>query len=971
MDADELIIDSFAGGGGASLGIMWATGRAPDIAINHDRSAIEMHAANHPDTVHVLEDVWKTDLRKLIDGRRVGLAWFSPDCFPADTLVMTKSGLRPIQSVEVGELVMTHKARWRAVTSKLTHTAETVCVRGHGHYGLVTTPSHKFYSKLVVTRYRGPKQENGRRAKPVRVVDNSYWPEAKSMAEKLWATPICFPESEIPTARVQFSADFFYWVGRWVGDGSINKGDLEISCGLVEAEAFKQHMEAHPLKNSEGEVIPFRVNEQGPTQKVIWGCQSLATWCRDNFGDASDLKTLPLWCFTMQRDWRDALLRGYVDADGCDEADNVIGTTTVSKKLGVSVRILAATLGLAACMYKTEGAPGQIEGREFIARDQYRLRWREQLQRETVWRDTRHMFTPVREVTDSGVQEVISLQVDEDESFVADGIVVHNCKHFSRAKGGKPVEKGIRSLAWIVCKWAEQVRPRVICLENVREFSEWSPLVPRLVCLECGWKGTEGQAVLMRVRRRCPHCESRRLKETLDLVPDPQKKGVTFRRFVARLKNLGYEVEWRNMDAADYGAPTHRRRLFLVARCDGQPIEWPNPSHGKGLKPYRTAAECIDWNIECPSIFDRKRPLAEKTMRRIALGIHRYVLTASKPFVVQLAHGEGKSGRWGAGSNSIDDPLGTIHSGGGNHAVVNPVLQKVDGDVQSPFVVQTSHTGTTGRGAYVWSPEDPVRTISQRGEFGIVTPVLSKFHGAKSTNDSRCKQLELPFNTLDTQPRFALLTPHLVTVGHGERPGQDARAATLEKPLGTITSKGHHALVSAFLAKHFGGMVGVEVETPLPTTTTKGCQTQLVAANLIHLNHGGKQWSDMSDPMWTVMSGGTHAALVYSFLTRFFGQSIGQSLNEPAPTANSCNKTGLVTVVIDGELFVIVDIGMRMLTPRELARAQGMPDTYILTGTKTSQVARIGNSVCPPIAAAIVEANCVAGSYAKGAGLFR
>jgi DNA (cytosine-5)-methyltransferase 1 len=177
--------------------------------------------------------------------------------------------------------------------------------------------------------------------------------------------------------------------------------------------------------------------------------------------------------------------------------------------------------------------------------------------------------------------------------------------------------------------------------------------------------------------------------------------------------------------------------------------------------------------------------------------------------------------------------------------------------------------------------------------------------------------------------------------------------------------------VSAFLAKHFGGMVGVEVETPLPTTTTKGCQTQLVAANLIHLNHGGKQWSELSEPMRTVMSGGTHAALVYSFLTRFFGQSIGQSLNEPAPTANSCNKTGLVTVVIDGELFVIVDIGMRMLTPRELARAQGMPDTYILTGTKTSQVARIGNSVCPPIAAAIVKANCGQESPARKAGLFR
>lgn len=538
LDADELIVDSFAGGGGASLGITWATGRAPDIAINHDENAIEMHAANHPDTVHVLEDVWRTDLRALVNGRRVGLLWLSPDC-----------------------------------------------------------------------------------------------------------------------------------------------------------------------------------------------------------------------------------------------------------------------------------------------------------------------------------------------------------KHFSRAKGGKPVEKNIRSLAWIACKWAEQVQPRMIFLENVREFAEWSPLVPRLVCGNCGWKGTEGQAKLLRVRRKCPACECRQLRVTEDMVPDPARKGLTFRRFVGRLRNLGYHVEWRNLDAADYGAPTHRKRLFLIARCDGQPIAWPEPTHGKSRLPYRTAAECIDWSIECPSIFDRKRPLAEKTLRRIALGIQRYVLQSARP-----------------------------------------------------FIVQTSHTGTTGRGGYA----------------------VSKFHWSKSSGDSRCEQLELPFNTLDTQPRFALLAPHLVAVGHGERTGQAGRAMDAEKPLGTITSKGHHALVTAFLAKHFGGMVGVEVDTPLPTTTTKGCQNQVVAANLIHMNHGGKQWSELTEPMRTVMSGGTHAALVYSFLTRFFGNSIGQSVEAPAPTANGCNKTGLVTVVIDGELFVVTEIGMRMLTPRELARAQGFPDTYLLTGTKTSQVARIGNSVCPHVAAAIVKANVTA-----------
>ncbi len=456
-----------------------------------------------------------------------------------------------------------------------------------------------------------------------------------------------------------------------------------------------------------------------------------------------------------------------------------------------------------------------------------------------------------------------------------------DCKHFSRAKGGKPVEKSIRSLAWIVCKWADQVRPRMIALENVREFADWGPLVPRWVCAECGWKGTEGQAVLMRIRRKCPCCDSKRLQKTDDLIPCPARKGVTFKRFLGKLRKLGYRVEWKNLDAADFGAPTHRKRLFLIARCDGQPIEWPEPTHTKPsklddmplfdrLKRYRTAAECIDWSVPCPSIFSRPRPLAEKTLRRIALGIKRYVIDNSEPFIVQLAHGEGTSGRWGMGSRPLTEPLGTIHAGGGNHALVAPTLVSITHD--------------------------------------------------------------------------------------GERKPIDPSA-----PLPTITTahRGEIGLVATFLAKHFGGQIGVSIETPLPTTTMRGTQNQIVAANLIHMNHGAKQWSSPGDPLRTQTTA-NHAALVYSFLIRYFGTSIGANVLEPLPTTTTKDRSGLVTVTVGGEPYVIVDIGMRMLTPRELARAQGFPDTYILTGTKTSQVARIGNSVCPHVASAIVRANCFA-----------
>lgn len=456
-----------------------------------------------------------------------------------------------------------------------------------------------------------------------------------------------------------------------------------------------------------------------------------------------------------------------------------------------------------------------------------------------------------------------------------------DCKHFSRAKGGKPVEKGIRSLAWVVIRWAAEARPRVIILENVREFADWGPLVPRWWC-PCGWKGTEGQAALARARRRCPECHSAQLRVDYQvLVPDPGRKGLTFRRFVGRLRGLGYAVEWRNLNAADYGAPTHRRRLFLVARCDGRPIVWPEPTHGPpgqvgeralfgpARQPWRTAAECIDWSLPCPSIFDRKRPLAEKTLRRIAAGVRRYVLEAAQPFLVNLTH---------HGSDRVE-----------------PVTE-------------------------------PFRTITaaNRGEKAVICPTL-------------------------------------IQTGYGERAGQAPRALDLQAPLGTVVGNGtKHALVAAFLAKHFGGVVGHGPDRPLGTVTAKDHHS-LVAANLLYLNAGPNPATNCEVPLRTVTSGGQHAALVYSFLMKYFGSGGQWQLPcGPLHTATSKARFGLVTVTIEGQTYALVDIGLRMLTPRELARAQGFPDDYALTGSKTSQVARVGNSVSPVMAQALVAANCTA-----------
>ncbi len=502
-----------------------------------------------------------------------------------------------------------------------------------------------------------------------------------------------------------------------------------------------------------------------------------------------------------------------------------------------------------------------------------------------------------------------------------------DCKHFSKAKGGKPVSKKIRGLAWIVIKWAKVLRdkkPRVIMLENVEEFETWGPLT------ESG-------------------------------MPCPNRKGLTFRRWLKQLQNLGYQVELKVLRACDYGAPTIRKRLFIIARCDGQPIVWPSPTHGDPkseavrtgkLLPGRTAAECIDWSLPCPSIFDRAKPLAEATMRRIARGIKRYVIESGDPFIVTLAHGEGSPGgarRWGTGARDIHAPLNTVTASGG---------------------------------------------------LGVVAPVLTELANASSP---RCMPANEPLRTICANVKgghHVLVAPTLVQTGYGERQGQAPRAPGLDKPLGTVVAGGQkHALVSAFLAKHYGGVVGTSVSAPAGTVTTvdhhslvtaqlvgvggragqsrprsvdeptatltSKADAAIVASSLIKLR-GDNTGQAANVPLATVSAQGTHHAEVRAFLVKYYSEGGQDSdLKSPMHTVPTKDRMGLVTV--EGTDYLIADIGMRMLTPRELYLAQGFPENYTIDFTeggkaltKTAQVRMCGNSVCPPIAEALVRANFAA-----------
>lgn len=555
-----------------------------------------------------------------------------------------------------------------------------------------------------------------------------------------------------------------------------------------------------------------------------------------------------------------------------------------------------------------------------------------------------------------------------------------DCKHFSKAKGGKPVKREIRDLAWTVVLWAERARPRVIILENVEEFQTWGPLI----------------------------------ETPKGIMPCPDRRGETFREWIAALKKHGYKVEWKELRACDYGAPTTRKRLFLIARSDGKKIVWPEPTHGPGRLPYRTAAsDVIDWTIPCPSIFDTSeeimtklgiravRPLAENTMARIAKGVKRYVIDAAKPFIVDVAHSSvSPSGvkRWGDGIKDADKPMGNVTAGGIQQGVVVPSLVGCGGragqsrprsgdeplgtsTTKADLCLTTAVLSAAQHGGLNRGVDEPVHTItaSPKDQNQVVTATMVQTGYGERRALYRCPDCDLTFHDERATGVGGLAPAECPKCGEEDRieivsPGQEPRALDIGKPLGTVVAGGaKHAVVSAFLAQHntmpSGGVhPGHHAEEPISAVTASGSQQAIVSAGLMNMKGSDRRMSDVEEPTPAVTSQGNHVGEVRAFLMKYYGnEGEGHDPAKPLGTVTTRDRFGIVTV--EGEPYQIVDIGMRMLTPRELFKAQGFPpgyqiDTGVFDGgetrplTKTAQVRMCGNSVCPPIAAALVAANC-------------
>lgn len=466
-----------------------------------------------------------------------------------------------------------------------------------------------------------------------------------------------------------------------------------------------------------------------------------------------------------------------------------------------------------------------------------------------------------------------------------------DCKHFSKAKGGQPVSKNIRGLAWIVLRWAGKVRPRVIILENVEEFQTWGPV-------------RKGK-------------------------PVKKLSGQTFRKWVGQLKALGYAVEWRELVAADYGAPTTRKRFFLIARCDGKDIVWPEPTHAPAdseevkagtKKPWRSAAEIIDWSLPTPSIFASReeikaqygitaqRPLKPNTLRRVARGIDKFVIRSPKPFLVNVNHGEGDR------IKDLDGPLQTVTAKHGFGAV-SPVM--------APALIQY-HTEQSEkvRGQAV---TEPVMTIDASNRYGLAACTLTKYYG----NDQHGQDVQEPLHTITAKDREGVTVASLAKFYGG------VTETEISRPLPTVTAVDHNAIQTAHMIKLKGDNLGEPVQEPVPTITAGGGHHGIVTVQAAKAVPGAdlKNWPQIRE---------------------LLNQYCGYRLKED----------DVLLFRIGREWYFMADIGLRMLTPRELYRANGFPNDYIIdhdyTGKpygKSKQVARCGNAVPPPFATALVRAN--------------
>lgn len=896
-----LAADLFCGAGGTSTGLALACqdlGVDVDlVALNHWDRAIETHEQNHPGARHICKSLHEVDPRKVVPGGYLDILVASPECFPAGTLILTATGLRPIEDVRVGQSVLTHQGRWRPVVRVQHRDADgLVRVSGQGHTpGILTTANHRFYVRPSEERWHNELRRYRRDKDP------ADWTPAVELGggESYWSTPIDLEPLAAPAVPDAFGKDpenAWWIIGRWLGDGSLSFGrnqEVVISCGYDELDELTE-----ALDRSGAAWRCYR--KRTALNFTLWNKEA-RDWLDTHFGHGAAGKELPAWALTLPADHRRALLDGYVSADGHIGQRRVM-VETVSRKLALGARLLAEGLGCRAGLYLRDQHATVVEGRVVNVLPVWRVAWERTPTAREAFTERGHAWARIRQVTPTpGPACVFNLEVEEDHSYVAEGIVVANCTHHSIARGGRPVNDQMRMSAWQVVDWLAALYVQTVLIENVREFRDWGPV------------GRNGK-------------------------PIKSQKGETYQAFLAAIRSLGYRLEERIVNAADHGDPTTRERLFIVGRRGRRPIHWPAPSHfpSELLGPkWRSAREAVvDWSLKGESIFNRTRPLSPNTMARIYAGLRKF---GGVEFVVPVNHGKKKGmGR----ERTVDRPLPTL-TAKRNQYLVEPLLVRLNGT--TPDAIRRSAKPVS----------EPAPTVVASGRhLGVVEPFLIGAGGPQRAGQP--ESLDKPVGTVLTRNHRGLVEPFVVPF-FGEAPGQKPRTHSVDGPLPAVTSHGAGGVVEPFVLPLLGigrGNAPRRIDRPVPTITSRG-GGHVVEPMIVQVAHGsgggrgnGSRVRSAMAPLFTLTANGTSMV----FLLKYNRTGGARSVDAPVDTLTA--KARYALVEIQGEQYLL-DVRFRMLQIHELARAMGFPEGYKFAGTREQQVRQIGNAVAVNTAKAL------------------
>ena len=787
-------VDLFCGAGGATTGLELALSRLKmchrGIAINHWSVAVDTMRKNHPFVDTKQMSIEEAVPSKLVPGKIVDLLWASPSCFTAGHLVTTMRGQVPIESVVVGDMVLTHKGRWRKVVRKQHRFSPcTVIAKGAGHYGINCTASHRFWMRASSLEYIG----KGRHA--VRTYDDPQWMRIDRAVsnEALWCTPVKIeplpiPELPEPLATLK---DPWWVIGRWIGDGCLGSGrhfDTSICTPHDEEEVLEEALSGGSRKWA-------KFVKRTVTNYTLSDRETME-WLEGHFGRYSHGKSIPSWCLTMPEENRRSLWEGYMSADGYDRQRRH-QANTVSKQLAISLRMLGEGLGHRIGMTHEHRPTYRIEGRSGKARDQYRLHFNGALSDERSkesFAEDGMAWSRVKWVTEGPKnQTVYNIEVEEDHSYVLDGIVVKNCTHHSRAKGGKPRDDQQRAQPELILTWLDQLFVRRIIVENVPEFVDWGPL-------------------------------------NLDGTPSKRGKGKCFQKWVRSIEARNYIVEWRIVNCADYGDATSRRRFFLKAVKRGcGTIRWPEPTHtenpqpdlfGRELKKWRGVRECLDLSDMGTSIFNRERPLSKNTMRRIAVGMRKY---NGLDFLMDML---GSDGGDDSRVHPLTSPLPTQHSGGNRCAVVRPFLVRMNRNCNAESIDAPLSTTTTKEHHALCTPfivklnnhndaedvEKPLTSVLAGGQHHALCQPIILDH----FKNGEAQSVDEPIGAQTTHDRYSVVQPFIMNNNENNVP------RPLDKPLVTLTTGNHAYLCTPLVLGQHGGAECRPIDKPCPTIATAG-----------------------------------------------------------------------------------------------------------------------------------------------------